>query len=119
MHLPVSLFTLLLVFLPQPTPATPHRSIRTEDETRQLHFGKNGLFRILQVADMHYADGESTGCKNVLPNQERSCSDLNTTAFVHRMILAVKPDLVVFTGSYLKSKKNDDPVLWVVYHRDK
>ncbi|KAK3431102.1 hypothetical protein EUGRSUZ_E02854 [Eucalyptus grandis] len=65
---------------------------------KRLQFGENGEFKILQVADMHYGDGKATPCEDVLPSQMAGCSDLNTTAFVHRMIQAEKPDLVVFTG---------------------
>ncbi|XP_026401784.1 probable inactive purple acid phosphatase 29 [Papaver somniferum] len=57
---------------------------------------KNGEFKILQVADMHYADGITTPCEDVL--EMKGCSDLNTTAFINRMIKAEKPDLIVFTG---------------------
>ncbi|XP_051139069.1 probable inactive purple acid phosphatase 29 [Andrographis paniculata] len=65
----------------------------------ELRFdGKKGEFKILQVADMHYADGKTTRCLDVLPEQMPSCSDLNTTAFLRRMIQAEQPDLVVFTG---------------------
>ncbi|XP_054791062.1 probable inactive purple acid phosphatase 29 [Prosopis cineraria] len=67
-------------------------------EMQKLRFGDNGEFKILQVADMHYADGKSTLCLDVLPSQNASCSDLNTTAFIQRMILAEKPNLIVFTG---------------------
>ncbi|WCJ22549.1 purple acid phosphatase 29 [Euphorbia peplus] len=63
-----------------------------------LRFRNSGEFKILQVADMHFADGKSTGCLDVLPTQSPTCSDLNTTAFVQRMIRAEKPDLIVFTG---------------------
>eukprot|EP00268_Persea_americana_P040531 TRINITY_DN4027_c0_g2_i2.p1 TRINITY_DN4027_c0_g2~~TRINITY_DN4027_c0_g2_i2.p1 ORF type:complete len:458 (-),score=61.60 TRINITY_DN4027_c0_g2_i2:253-1626(-) len=63
-----------------------------------LRFGQNGQFKILQVADMHFADGKSTPCLDVLPDQVSGCSDLNTTVFVERMIRAEKPDLIVFTG---------------------
>ncbi|KAL9248877.1 putative inactive purple acid phosphatase 29 [Drosera capensis] len=66
-------------------------------EAKQLRFGTSGEFKILQVADMHYANGKSTKCLNVLPNQMKDCSDLNTTAFTERMIQAEKPDLIVFT----------------------
>ncbi|KAL0360446.1 UNVERIFIED_CONTAM: putative inactive purple acid phosphatase 29 [Sesamum radiatum] len=70
-----------------------------EGGRRQLRFdGKSGEFRILQVADMHYADGKRTPCEDVFPQQMASCSDLNTTAFIRRVILAEKPDLIVFTG---------------------
>ncbi|KAH8488928.1 hypothetical protein H0E87_024528 [Populus deltoides] len=65
---------------------------------QELRFGKNGEFKILQVADMHFADGKTTPCLDVFPNQMPSCSDLNTTAFVERMIQAEKPDFIVFTG---------------------
>lgn len=47
---------------------------------------------------MHFADGESTPCEDVLTEQVAGCSDLNTTAFVERMIQAEKPDFIVFTG---------------------
>ncbi|KAK4578195.1 hypothetical protein RGQ29_028366 [Quercus rubra] len=65
---------------------------------RPLRFGKGGSFKILQVADMHYGDGKTTPCEDVFSYQMATCSDLNTTAFIKRMILAEKPDLIVFTG---------------------
>lgn len=64
-----------------------------------LRFTRNGQFKILQVADMHYADGKTTPCEDVFPDQIATCSDLNTTAFLNRIIRAEKPDLVVFTGT--------------------
>lgn len=67
-------------------------------QQRKLRFSPNGEFKILQVADMHYAEGKTTPCSDVLPSQMSSCSDLNTTAFLRRMILAEKPNLIVFTG---------------------
>ncbi|KAI3888867.1 hypothetical protein MKX03_036051 [Papaver bracteatum] len=65
---------------------------------QSLRFDKNGKFKILQVADMHYADGISTPCEDVLPDQFKGCSDLNTTQFLNRMIKAENPDFIVFTG---------------------
>lgn len=70
-----------------------------EEKTTRLRFGEGGQFKILQVADMHYADGKTTACEDVLPAQVATCSDLNTTAFVQRMIQAEKPDFIVFTGT--------------------
>ncbi|KAL8524303.1 hypothetical protein ACS0TY_014034 [Phlomoides rotata] len=68
-------------------------------QRRPLRFDrKSGEFRILQVADMHYANGKSTPCEDVFPKQMPTCSDLNTTAFIRRLILAEKPDFIVFTG---------------------
>ncbi|KAL6131192.1 hypothetical protein ACLB2K_069568 [Fragaria x ananassa] len=72
--------------------------LREEKTTKSLRFGGDGQFKILQVADMHYADGKMTPCEDVLPSQVAGCSDLNTTAFVKRMIQAEKPDFIVFTG---------------------
>jgi len=69
------------------------------NDTKQLRFDKKkGEFRILQVADMHYADGKKTPCEDVLPQQIAHCTDLNTSDFINRMIEAEKPDLIVFTG---------------------
>lgn len=67
-------------------------------EKKKLRFGSDGQFKILQVADMHYGNGKTTTCLDVLPSQFPTCSDLNTTVFVHRMIQAEKPNLIVFTG---------------------
>lgn len=65
-----------------------------------MRFGKrvDGEFKILQVADMHFADGKETKCLDVFESQMPTCSDLNTTDFIYRVIRAEKPDLVVFTG---------------------
>uniref|UniRef100_A0A7N0VGM0 Calcineurin-like phosphoesterase domain-containing protein n=1 Tax=Kalanchoe fedtschenkoi TaxID=63787 RepID=A0A7N0VGM0_KALFE len=68
------------------------------EAVRQLRFNRQGQFKILQVADMHYGNGKTTPCEDVFPSQMPTCSDLNTTAFVRRMIHAEKPDLIVFTG---------------------
>lgn len=73
-------------------------AISAKQQKQSLRFSEEGEFRILQVADMHYADGKTTPCEDVLPQQFAGCSDLNTTAFLRRMIAAVKPHLIVFTG---------------------
>ncbi|GMH19399.1 hypothetical protein Nepgr_021240 [Nepenthes gracilis] len=74
----------------------------------ELRFKSNGEFKILQVADMHYADGETTPCLDVLPSQVNGCSDLNTTAFVERLIRAENPDLIVFTGDNIYGRDATD-----------
>lgn len=79
-------------------PTTTCALAAKQQENHKLRFDKNGEFKILQVADMHYANGKNTLCLDVLPSQKASCTDLNTTAFIHRMILAEKPNLIVFTG---------------------
>ena len=84
----LSVFLVCLCLAPVPASA----------QGRKLSFGVNGQFKILQVADMHYANGGTTRCQNVLPSQMAHCSDLNTTAFMSRVMAAEKPDLIVFTG---------------------
>ncbi|XP_031495032.1 probable inactive purple acid phosphatase 29 [Nymphaea colorata] len=75
-----------------------------------LQFSGRGQFKILQVADMHYANGKTTACRDVLPEQVARCSDLNTTAFLERMIRAEKPDLIVFTGDNIYGSDTADAV---------
>lgn len=74
--------------------------IELKEVQKKLRFDENGEFKILQVADMHYANGKSTLCLDVLPSQNATCTDLNTTAFIERMIRAEKPNLIVFTGNF-------------------
>ncbi|XP_073354138.1 probable inactive purple acid phosphatase 29 [Aegilops tauschii subsp. strangulata] len=69
---------------------------------------ESGTFKVLQVADMHYADGRSTRCRDVLPAQRPGCSDLNTTAFLYRLLRAEDPDLVVFTGDNIFGEDSTD-----------
>ncbi|XP_002992267.2 probable inactive purple acid phosphatase 29 [Selaginella moellendorffii] len=76
---------------------------------RLLQFNSHGAFKILQVADMHFANGATTKCLDVLPEQYAGCSDLNTTSFVKRMIDAEKPDLIVFTGDNIYASDCSDP----------
>ncbi|KAM3698784.1 hypothetical protein ACB098_06G213200 [Castanea mollissima] len=78
------------------------------EKKKPLRFGKGGSFKILQVADMHYADGKTTPCENVFPEQMATCSDLNTTFFLERMIHAEKPDLIVFTGDNIYASDSTD-----------
>nr|CAB3454049.1 unnamed protein product [Digitaria exilis] len=66
--------------------------------TRLRFRQESGTFKVVQVADMHYADGRTTDCEDVLPSQVPGCSDLNTTAFLYRVFRAEDPDLVIFTA---------------------
>ncbi|KAE8700963.1 putative inactive purple acid phosphatase 29 [Hibiscus syriacus] len=88
----VALLCLCFVPISASASARPRQQHLTREPPPKLRFSRNGVFKILQVADMHYADGRTTPCEDVLPSQVQGCSDLNTTAFVHRMIEAEKPD---------------------------
>lgn len=54
----------------------------------------------LQIADMHYGNGAKTPCLDLTPKELRTCSDVNTTLFIQRLLSSEKPDLVVFTGAF-------------------
>lgn len=54
---------------------------------------------LLQVADMHYGNGGSSRCRDVLDSEFASCCDHNTSLFLRRMIEAEKPDFIAFTGN--------------------
>ncbi|KAE8646772.1 probable inactive purple acid phosphatase 29 [Cucumis sativus] len=97
MSMPVLSPLFLILLFSLTFPPTKSTAVQRNHPVR-LTFGKDGEFKILQVADMHYANGKDTPCEDVLPQQISSCSDLNTTAFLRRMILAEKPDFIVFTG---------------------
>ncbi|XAR63751.1 hypothetical protein NMG60_11023805 [Bertholletia excelsa] len=73
-----------------------------------LRFRDNGIFKILQVADMHYGNGMLTRCRDVFSSEFAQCSDLNTTKFLKRMIEAEKPDLVAFTGDNIFGTSTPD-----------
>lgn len=89
---------LCLILFPICSLAANQQQQQPQPKQRRLRFGKTGDLKILQVADMHFADGKTTPCLDVFKSQLATCSDLNTSAFIHRMILAEKPHLIVFTG---------------------
>uniref|UniRef100_A0A7C8YKW1 Acid phosphatase n=1 Tax=Opuntia streptacantha TaxID=393608 RepID=A0A7C8YKW1_OPUST len=67
-----------------------------------------GIFKILQVADMHYGQGAITRCRDVPSSEFKFCSDLNTTVFLQRLIEAEKPDFVAFTGDNIFGSSTPD-----------
>ena len=63
-----------------------------------LRFRSDGTFKILQVADMHFANGIMSRCRDVLDSEFNHCSNLNTTRFLNTLLRAEKPDFIAFTG---------------------
>ncbi|KAM7476595.1 hypothetical protein LguiB_023838 [Lonicera macranthoides] len=103
-------FFILLLFLVCSVAVLGAAAAAAKEEQTLRFDSRKGEFKILQVADMHYADGKITPCEDVLPRQVPTCSDLNTTAFIRRMILAEKPHLIVFTGDNIYGFDATDPV---------
>ncbi|NJP39755.1 metallophosphoesterase family protein [Oscillospiraceae bacterium HV4-5-C5C] len=60
--------------------------------THSLSFNHEGRFRILQLTDLHYTDGDE--------------ADLRTVALIERLLLQEQPDLVVITGDLVYGEQN-------------
>jgi len=71
-----------------------------------LHFNNDGSFKILQVSDEHFRDGEDSECSDVAADFGK-CSALNTTYFLSRVLDSENPDLVIFTGDLIDWKSSD------------
>ena len=67
-----------------------------------LHFSRDGRFRILQVADLHFSVSEGTCRDTILSPCEGS--DNLTSTLLAKVLDAEKPDLVVFTGDQLNGQ---------------
>ncbi|KAG7093566.1 hypothetical protein E1B28_007236 [Marasmius oreades] len=78
------------------------RGVKIPPRAPPLHFSRDGKFKILQVADLHYS--VSVGkCQNVRFSP-CSASDNLTSTLLSRILDAEKPDLVVFTGDQLNGQ---------------
>ena len=75
------------------------RGIKIPPRAPPLHFSRNGQFKIMQVADLHYAVSMGM-CKDsdIKPCEK---SDNTTNTLIGHMLDAEKPDLVVFSGDQL------------------
>ncbi|CAO2825476.1 unnamed protein product [Amaranthus hypochondriacus] len=95
----MQLLSFLIIFMSIHGISSSSSSSSHDHNDVKLRFNKNGEFKILQVSDMHYANGKDTPCSDVLPSQiQQGCSDLNTTHFLRRYIQAENPDFIIFSG---------------------
>ena len=67
-----------------------------------LHFSRDGRFKIMQIADLHYS--VSAGSCRDTPLAPCSNSDNLTNTLLARMLDAEKPDFVVFSGDQLNGQ---------------
>lgn len=73
-----------------------------------LHFSREGRFKVLQVADLHFSVSPGV-CRDT----EEPCNnaDNKTATLLSRVLDLEKPDLVVFTGDQLNGQgKSWDPM---------
>ncbi|KAJ7180636.1 Metallo-dependent phosphatase-like protein [Mycena filopes] len=84
---------------------TMRRGVKPPPRAPPLHFSRDGRFKILQIADLHYSVAAGT-CRDTPASL--SCatgSDNTTTTSLIATVLAIeKPDLVVFTGDQLNGQ---------------
>nr|VWO97910.1 Zn(2)-C6 fungal-type domain-containing protein [Ganoderma boninense] len=67
-----------------------------------LHFSRDGRFKIMQIADLHYS--VSVGeCRDTILSPCKESDNLTTT-LLGRMLDIEKPDFVVFTGDQLNGQ---------------
>ena len=73
-----------------------------------ISFNPNGNFKIMQVADVHFGNGETDNCKDLSEeDQKYPCSSLNSTSFIEKIYELEKPDLVVYTGDNIDRTAKD------------
>ncbi|KAL0570041.1 Phosphatase dcr2 [Marasmius crinis-equi] len=78
------------------------RGVKIPPRAPPLHFSREGKFKILQVADLHYS--VSVGeCRDVRFSP-CSASDNLTSSLLSRILDVERPDLVVFTGDQLNGQ---------------
>ncbi|KAF9026073.1 Metallo-dependent phosphatase-like protein [Rhodocollybia butyracea] len=97
---------------------TIRKGVKPVPKAPPLHFSRDGKFKILQIADLHYS--VSVGrCRDIRPNSAlyTNCDapdgpgsdNLSSTLLAH-MLDVEKPDLVVFTGDQLNGQETSwDP----------
>lgn len=75
-----------------------------------LKFDKDGKFKILQVADLHFSTGVGK-CRDPVPAESKAgCeADPRTLRFLNQVLDLEKPDFVVLTGDQVFGQAAPDP----------
>ncbi|KIJ20637.1 hypothetical protein PAXINDRAFT_165536 [Paxillus involutus ATCC 200175] len=81
---------------------TYRRGVKPVPRAPPLHFSKEGKFKILQVADLHYSVSRGV-CRETVIDPCTSSDNLTNSLLGHALD-AEKPDLVVFTGDQLNGQ---------------
>lgn len=86
-----------------------------EPPAATLRYGADGKFKVLQFADMHFENGLNTTCSEVAKDEEKYCTDMNTTVFLAAALQLEKPDLVVFSGDNIDFGTNSATWAWDLF----
>ncbi|TBU30138.1 Metallo-dependent phosphatase [Dichomitus squalens] len=86
----------------EPVWLTYRKGVKPPPRAPPLHFSRDGKFKIMQIADLHYSVSVGT-CRDTIlsPCTE---SDNLTTTLLSRVLDIEKPDFVVFTGDQLNGQ---------------
>ena len=92
----------------QPPQIQPPKSIQ-ETVYNGLKFNDKGSFKILVISDLHYQNGKSSPCRDILDSQ-LPCDGTNTTYFIQNLLKIENPDLVISTGDSIDWGASDAKV---------
>ncbi|KAL5537002.1 DCR2 [Sanghuangporus sanghuang] len=81
---------------------TYRRGVKPTPRAPPLHFSKNGKFKILQIADLHFSVSQGQ-CREVSFTPCTHSDNLTQTLLGH-VLDEEKPDMVVFTGDQLNGQ---------------
>jgi hypothetical protein len=84
---------------------------RIEPDRAKLKADKDGRYKIMQVADLHFSTGVGE-CMDPVPepqNGEKCEADPRTLAFLERLLDEEKPDFIVLTGDQIFGSEAPDP----------
>ncbi|KAF8075000.1 Metallo-dependent phosphatase-like protein [Lyophyllum atratum] len=82
---------------------TYRRGVKVPPRAPPLHFSRDGKFKIMQIADLHYSVSQGL-CRDTSRNPCEHSDNLTTT-LIGRALAAEKPDLVVFSGDQLNGQR--------------
>lgn len=82
---------------------------KSADYQKRLQVSKDGKFKILQVADLHFSTGVGK-CRDPSPSETgKGCeADPRTLKFLEKVLDIEKPDLVVLTGDQIFGDESPD-----------
>lgn len=101
-----------LSLLDKPLPRITVRRGRSELPLNvgKLQFDKDGKFKIMQVADIHFSTGVGI-CRDPFPEEsaEGCQADPRTLKFLNKVLDLERPDFVAFTGDQIFGEGAPDP----------
>lgn len=86
---------------------------KAEKVLPELRVGKDGKFKVIQLADLHFSTGVGK-CRDLFPkdaakSSENDCeADPRTLEFIHKVLDTEKPDYVVLTGDQIFGETSPD-----------